>query len=99
MPNLTDPGMEGMAKGVRLARYSVGTWDSDEQSYTPQEGIAKSFNITLAELRQAVRDLKQMGYSCHRLRDDVCYGCNDWAVLIERTDGASEAEILKGWRR
>lgn len=36
------------------ALYSVGTWDMDRQAYTPQYGLTvPSFNITLAQLRQA----------------------------------------------
>ena len=32
--------------------YSVGTWDTDKQAYTPQRGLSvPSFNITLAQLR------------------------------------------------
>lgn len=80
--------------------YSVATWDTDAQAYTPQEGVP-AFNLTLPELRQAVRVLRrECGYQCHRLRDpDGSHDCNDWSVLIERTDGASEADILKGWQR
>jgi hypothetical protein len=82
--------------------YSVGTWDCEKQAYTPQKGLSvPSFNITLAQLRQAVRELRRrLGYSCHRYRDsDGDHDDNDWAVLIERTDGAPWREIRKGWRR
>ncbi len=42
-------------------RYSVGTWDSEAQAYTPQVGVTvPSINITLAQLRQAVRDLRRL---------------------------------------
>lgn len=83
-----------------LATYSVGTWDSEAQAYTPQIGLDKSFHLTLAELRQAVRRLKRLGYSCHRRRNERGeHECNDWCVLIERTDGMSESEILEGWKR
>lgn len=83
------------------ALYSVGTWDTYKQSYSPQAGLSvPSFNITLAQLRQAVRELKRMGYSCHRFRDsDGSHDDNDWAVLIERTDGRHWKEIRKSWRR
>jgi hypothetical protein len=41
-----------------------------------------------------------MGYSVHRRRGtDGTHDNNDWCVLIERTDGKPEAEILKGWER
>lgn len=80
--------------------YSIGTWDTELQAYTPQIGVPKSFNLTLAELRQAVRLLRRrLGYSCHRQRFEGEYDNNDWTVLIERTDGASEAEIIEGWKR
>ena len=31
--------------------YSVGTWDTEAQAYTPQAGMKPSFNLTLTELR------------------------------------------------
>lgn len=81
------------------AAYSVGTWDSDEQAYTPQAGVP-SINLTLPELRQSLRALRDRGYSCHRRRDeDGTYDDNDWSVLVERTDGKSEQEILEDWKR
>lgn len=78
-----------------MPRYSIGTWDTDLQAFTPQIGLSvPSFNITIHELRQAMRELVAMGYSCHRYKD----GDSDPCVFIERTDGKSEAEIMKGWR-
>lgn len=47
------------------------------------------------QLRQAFRELRRMGYECHRYR----HGDNDASVLVERTDGATRAEILRGWNR
>ena len=81
--------------------YSIGTWDPDEQAYTPQIGLTvPSFNITLHQLRRAMRELREMDYSCHRFRDeDGDHEDNDWTVLIERTDGRPEEEIRKGWER
>jgi len=81
--------------------YSVGTWDTDQQAYTPQVGLSvPSLNVPIGTLRQAMRELRRMGYPCHRRRDsDGSYDDNDWAVLVERTDGMSEAEILKIWER
>lgn len=85
--------------------YSVGTWDDQLQAYTPQVGLTvPAFNITIAQLRQAVRELRRLGYSAHRRRDpsagDEClmYDDNDWSVRIDRTDGKTQAKILKGWR-
>ena len=84
-----------------MALYSVGTWDYDEQAYTPQRGLTvPSFNITRAQLRVALRELKWMGYSVHRRRDRRGdYDDNDWSVLVERTDGKPESEIRKQWER
>jgi hypothetical protein len=80
--------------------YSVGTWDTDLQAYTPQIGVGRSINVTLAELRQRVRELRNLGYSVHRRRDaDGTYDDNDVYVLIERTDGNPEADILEGWKQ
>lgn len=83
------------------ALYSVGTWNTEKQAYTPQDGLSvPSFNITLAQLRQALRDLRQMGYRCHRFRDpDGGHEDNDWSVLVERNDGRSWKEIRRGWVR
>ena len=75
--------------------YSVGTYDWELGRYTPQVGLSvPAFNITLAQLRQAFRELRRMGYECYYNRHG-----NDSSVLVERTDGASEAEILRGWNR
>lgn len=86
--------------------YSVGTWDEELQAYTPQIGMTvPAFNITIGQLRQAVRDLRRLGYTAHRKRDPsagdeaLMYEDNDWAVLIERTDGKPEEKILRGWMR
>jgi hypothetical protein len=81
--------------------YSVGTWDGDEQSYTPQIGLTvPSFNMPLRTLRRAMRELIRCGYSCHRRRDaDGDYEDNDTSVLIERTDGRAEEDIRRDWQR
>ena len=78
--------------------YSVATYDCERSAYTPQRGLTvPSFNITLAQLRQAVRDLKSLGYSAHRLKH--IDGCNDPDVLIERTDGECWREVMRRWKR
>jgi hypothetical protein len=83
------------------ALYSVATWDTERQAYTPQRGLTvPSFNITLAQLRQAVRDLRQLGYTAHRTRgSDGSYDDNDLDVLIERTDGKCWKAIMRAWKR
>jgi hypothetical protein len=90
-----------ISRPVEMALYSIGTWDIDLQAYTPQDGLSvPSFNITLPQLRQAVRELRRMGYTAHRKRsEEGDYDENDWSVLIERTDGKEAEEILKSWER
>jgi hypothetical protein len=47
-----------------------------------------------------MEELRGTGYSVHRRRDsDGSYDDNDWKVLIERTDGMNEADILERWER
>ena len=68
--------------------YSVRTWDGDEQAYTPQAGLSLPWcGLTLWQLKAALRELRDMGYSCHRTRDhDGGHDDNDWCVLVERDD-------------
>jgi hypothetical protein len=82
-------------------RYSVGTWDTDRNAYTPQRGLSvPCLNITIHQLRTALKQIRQCGYSAHRFRDeDGSHEDNDWAVLVERTDGKPWREILRNWRR
>lgn len=81
--------------------YSIGTWDTESQAFTPQEDVP-AFNLTRKQLVESMRMLRQCGYSCHRYRYREENGeFEKWAsesdsfVLIERTDGMSEAEILE----
>jgi hypothetical protein len=80
--------------------YSVGTWCTRRQAYSPQKGVP-SINLTLAELRHSLRKLKRLGYGCYYVRDanGSHEDCNDPMVLVERTDGASPREIREGWKR
>lgn len=85
--------------GNRLNRYSIGTWDTDAQAYTPQVGVP-AFNLTRAQLVLAIRELRDCGYTVHRFGNIAAgHDDNDGAVLIERTDGMTEAEILERWKR
>lgn len=82
--------------------YSVGTWSTWRQAYTPQVGcsIYPQWNITHRQLRTVVRELRKMGYSAHRRRDsDGYHDDNDWSVLIERTDGEQIGDIRRSFRR
>ena len=80
--------------------YSIGTWDTDAEAYTPHVGVP-AFNLTRRQLVESMRLLKSTGmYTCHRygnatqdMRD------SDTSVLIERTDGKTPAEILVDWER
>lgn len=91
----------GKRKEIEMSepRYSVGTWDTELEAFTPQAGVP-AFNLTIHQLRQSLRDLRQCGYSAHRFRDpDGEHDDNDTSVLVERTDGMNEAEILENWKR
>ena len=82
--------------------YSIGTWDTDAQAYTPQpETKTPCINVDIQGLRRHLRELRdEHGYTAHRFRDDDGgHSDNDWSVLVERTDGKSLEEILKDWER
>lgn len=68
--------------------YRVLTWDADIEAFTPQEGLSVPHEgITLAQLRQAVRELRSMGYTAHRQRGaNGNYDNNDFMVSIERVN-------------
>jgi hypothetical protein len=78
--------------------YSVGTWDCEAQAYTPQDEVP-AFNLTIRELRASLRAIRQCGYGAWRTRGSHGDHYSDWAVLVERTDGLPEHEILEGWKR
>lgn len=66
----------------------------DDQAYTRQEGLSvPSENVPWRMLLTIYRELRAMGYSCHRNRyleegsGQWCHDDNDTFVLIERTDG------------
>ena len=84
------------------ARYSIGTWDTELQAYTPQAGCdSPCINVDIHGLRRHLRELRdEHGYAADRVRDaDGTHDDNDWCVLVERTDGMTIAEILKVWER
>jgi len=87
-------------KKKQVPRYSIGIWDVDVQSYVPFRGSQPAFNVTLRQLRIAMRELRNMQYSVHRRRDaDGTYDDNDPAILIERTDGKHWKKITSLWYR
>lgn len=62
------------------ARYSITTWDTDTQSFTPQIGLTvPSQGIPWQGIKPVFRQLQNMGYTCHRT-----HRCSDPSVLIER---------------
>lgn len=91
-------GASGCGRGAQEVTplYSVCTWDTEAEAYTPQEGLSvPSQNVDIHGLRRVLKKLRTMGYSCHYVRDsDGSHECNDWCVLVERTDGA----IMDGTR-
>ncbi len=85
--------------------YSIGTWDPELQSFTPQDDMP-AFNLTRKQLVASIRMLQDCGYSCHRYRERLEDGTlstesydSDPFVMIERTDGMPESEILGRWKR
>jgi hypothetical protein len=85
---------------VSKAVYSVGTWDPEAQAYTPQIGVGPSINVDWRGLLRVMRNLRAAGYSAHRTRDERGdHEDNDWTVLVERTDGLTDAEVLEDWKR
>lgn len=84
------------------ATYSVGTWSPDRQAYTPQVGcsIWPQWHLTRSQLRTILRELRQMGYTAHRVRSaDGGHDDNDYSVLVERTDGRTAKEMRRAFRR
>ncbi len=74
---------------MSIPLYSIGTWDMESQAFTPQVGLTvPSQNVPWTGLLAVLRQLRAMGYSCHRYRDaDGTHEDNDSYVLVERTDG------------
>lgn len=73
----------GMRGGVMGAKYFVTTWDTDQQDFTPQEGVPAG-PWTLWGLRIALRALRELGYIASRFpRPDG----GDPSVLVERRYG------------
>lgn len=81
--------------------YSVGTWDTNAQAFTPQTGLTvPCVNVPWRTLLECMRQLRRMGYAADRYRDaDGGHETNDPMVLVERTDGKPESVILDEWRR
>lgn len=79
--------------------YSVGTWDSEAQGFTPQEQFTRCLNVPLWSVRRILRDLRRMGYGAYRFRCSNGQYESDPMIMVERTDGMTETEILEMWTR
>jgi hypothetical protein len=79
----------GRSRSPSTPLYTITTWDDERQAFTPQQGLSvPATNVSWRGLLAAVRELKAMGYSCHRVRAaDGTHDDNDCAVMIERVDG------------
>lgn len=71
-----------------MKTYRVLTYDIDEDEYTPQSGLSLPWcGLTLWRLKQALRELRGMGYQCHRRRaEDGSHFDNDRWVLVQREE-------------
>lgn len=58
-------------------RYYVTTWDTNKQTFTPQQGVRKG-PYSLWGLRKALRKLREFGYPADK---------GDCSVFVERDDG------------
>lgn len=95
-----DLGSMSLDRTCNPPLYSAGTWDMEMQAYTPQACSPPAVNIDRRQLRVVLKSLRRLGYSAHRRRcEDGSYDDNDFYVLVERTDGMPEAEILEAWKR
>lgn len=81
-----------------MAEYCIGTWDMEEQSFTPQSGLDKWYGLSLGELRSALKELRRIGYLAYRYRLDGDYE-SDPMTLVERVEGRSKEQVLKDWKR
>lgn len=79
--------------------YSIGTWDTDAQAFTPQIDTEPCINVPWQRMLQVLRLLRDMGYSAYRTRHANGERDSDPFTLVERTDGMDEKEILARWER
>ena len=85
-------------------RYAIGTWDTEAQAYTPHPGCDWC-GLTRRQLVEAMRELRECGYTCHRVRERDEHGQHtgevesDVSVLIERVNGRTPEQVLQDWQR
>lgn len=65
--------------------YCVETWDSDEERFTPQEGV-HGRHLTLMQLRRALRLLSYHGYDVSREDGNTVLVYTDTFPLILREE-------------
>jgi hypothetical protein len=89
--------------GINLLLASpecVGHSNAKGDAPVDDQRRATAWCVPLATMRQVLRELRGIGYDAHRIRGaDGNYDCNDASVLVERTDGMSESEVLASWDR
>lgn len=61
---------------MNTRQYFVETWDMDEQTFTPQEGIP-SGPYSMFGLRRALRQLQECGYVARKPDPLVMVWCED----------------------
>lgn len=79
-------------------RYSVTTWNPDTQEHTPQAGLGvRSQMVTLWGLRRALRALRELGYTCHRMhrRGGGYFDEIDDDVYVQRIEPTSSEAALE----
>jgi hypothetical protein len=83
----------GRSRSPSTPLYMITTWDYERPAFTTQQGLSvPTTNVSWRGLLAAVRELKAIGYSCHRVRAaDGTHDDNDCAVMIERVDGGRGA--------
>lgn len=72
-------------------RYYVETWDPEKEQFSPQPGV-RTGPYSLFGLRQAIRKLRRMGYSCDYCSLVGIRGRGDPSVLIFTIDGWDEVQ-------
>ena len=95
MASTVSEAADALEEFIGSGRYSIGTWDSEHECFTPQAECSTPWlNVDIHGLRRHLKELKACGYSCHRHQGD-----SDPAVLVERTDGEPEVKVLERWTK
>ena len=75
-----------------MPKYRIRTYDVENGTFTPEVGLSVPHdNLTIDQLKQAIKELRQIGYTVHRRRGkDGDHFDNDPSILIERVDSNGE---------